>query len=358
MAKIDLHVHLNGCFTYSDLWRLAQKYDLSLEHFEKIFSFHTFPEFSEAWKLKNSLVRTYADFSFLIDGVVDYLKKEHIIYREPAIALFEFPPLDPAKLLDIVTKKLNASGIHYSFIMDLIRGDGAKKLTEQYNFYNSLAKHYPIRGVGLAGNEEKHGLSKDLIPIFAKAKEDGYGTTIHAGEMGQLTNIESAINDFHVDRIGHANQLNLNIGPSLAEEIIRGGQHLEFQPSSFAKRNKYQSIYKFKKHFPTEKLKQLQDEGLNMNKVFNVSSKVKGEIQDYLRADLLNRMYDAEIPLYNSFSVGSDDPGMFRISLSEILDHLYITNKELKELMLMANGASFAPKKVKESIKTCLLKSL
>jgi adenosine deaminase len=324
-AKIDLHVHLNGCFTRSNLWDLAQKYGLPKEKFEQIFSFQNFPEFSEAWKLKNSLVRTYTDFSFLMDGIVDYLQQEHIIYREPAIALFEFPPLDPEKLLDIAATKLNASGIHYSFIMDLIRGDGAKKLKEQYDFYHSFAKYYPIRGVGLAGNEEKHGLSKDLIPIFTKAKADRHGTTIHAGENGSALNIRSALNNFKPDRIGHASNMvnhHWNNNENIFEELGRVIHH-EYVPAS--------TLYY----------------GLNPDEWDGLFYSPRTMPKYYL--NMMNG--------YN-FSIGSDDPGMFEKSLSDILTAFRFSDNHLYRLMSMANDASFAPPEVKKSIENLLIKNL
>jgi hypothetical protein len=129
------------------IYILAQKYNKNLtrDQFNKIFDFHTFAEFSTAWKLKNSLIKTYDDFSFLMDGFVNYLKQENIVYIEPAIALFEFPHLDPAKLLDIAYNKLKNSGREFSFIMDLIRGDGKEQMGKQYTFYSALAKDYNIR---------------------------------------------------------------------------------------------------------------------------------------------------------------------------------------------------------------------
>jgi len=325
MPKVDLHVHLGGCFAHSDIRELAQKYhpDIAEEQFRDIFSFRDFAGFSNAWKFKNSLVSTYQDFSFLMDGVVDYVKRENIVYWEPALALFEFAPLDPAKLLDIADSKLKNSGAHHSFLMDLVRGDGAESLRAQYDFYNSLAKDYPIRGVGLSGNEEKHGLSKDLIPIFAKAKADGYGITIHASESGNLANVKSAVEDFGADRIGHANFMNLCLDRPLVDRIVRSEIHLEFVPSSLGRWNRHGH------------------------------QQVAREIHDYLHAGVLNRMYGAEIPHYD-FSIGSDDPGMFGESFSKVLADLNLRDKDYDHIMHVANDASFAPPEVKESVSLAL----
>jgi adenosine deaminase len=322
MPKVELHTHLLGCFAISDLWVLAQKYYPSMTkgYFDKIFDFHNFSEFSVAWKFKNSFIKTYADFSFLMDGVVNYAKQENIIYWEPAIALFELAPLDPAKLLDLAYNKLKTSGIEFSFIMDLIRGDGKKQLNHQYNFYNNLSKNYNIRGVGLAGNEEKHGLKTELASIFEKAKSDGYGVTIHAGETGPSANIKTGIETFGADRIGHANYINLYVGRDLGDMIIQNKVHLEFMPKTFTRFGGYGS----------------------------------NSVLDYLRADTLNRAHGAEIPIFYNFSINSDDHGMFNESLTNIIDSIGCNNHEHRWLMRMANDASFATAETKQFVNSKL----
>ncbi|MDR1026136.1 MAG: hypothetical protein LBL47_01930, partial [Lactobacillus sp.] len=313
MPKVDLHVHLSGCFQQSELWQLAQKHrpEMGQNQFNKIFDFHNFEGFSFAWKFKNSLIKTYDDFSFLMDGVVDHIKKDNIVYWEPAIALFELKSLDPAQLLDIAATKLDNSGIHYSFIMDLIRGDGKDEIQKQYNFYHSHAKDYKIRGVGLAGNEAKHGLPLELAPIFQQAKADGYGISIHAGETINNNNISQAIEVFGADRIGHALH-SLYSSEDSVKKIVRDNIHLEFILSAQMRWGK--------------------DERQAML-----------SIDEYLKADVLNRMYDVDIPILD-FSINSDDPGMFGRSLSEVFSQMnsqiHCKEKDFKLMMNMANDAS------------------
>ncbi|MDR0606996.1 MAG: hypothetical protein LBG52_01290 [Candidatus Peribacteria bacterium] len=182
MTKVELHTHLLGSFNLEDLWELCKKYNKDTIYPEFIAHFgnyHNFDDFSKTRKYKNKLIHSYEDFSFLMDGYIQYLKKQHIVYVEPAIAMFELPPLKPERLIEIAHNKLKEGGIQFSFIMDLIRGDGPKELKKRYDFYHELSPEYNIRGVGLAGNERKYGLNPNLIPIFDEAKTDGYGISIH-----------------------------------------------------------------------------------------------------------------------------------------------------------------------------------
>lgn len=359
MPKVELHVHLGGCFSLVDLWVLAQKYcqGITKGQFDRIFKIDNFNQFSNAWKFKNSLIRTYDDFSFLMDGVVEYLKKENIIYWEPAVALFEYAPLDPAKILDIAAQKLDASGISYTFIMDLIRGDGAEQIKNQYDFYHQHSKDYAIRGVGLAGNEEKHGLSRELIPIFEKAKMDGYGITIHAAEHGGYDHIKMAVEEFGANRIGHANFLNLCCDRSLIERIESDEIHLEFIPSALATWSDMGEdplITKFKNSMSRELWEEYVPRKVSICE--NRGGKqVIMEINDYLRADVLNRMMGSDIPSSYCFSVNSDDPAMFGETLSSVLDSVGCTYGEHFYMMRMANDASFATAEVKSSIRKILV---
>lgn len=333
IPKVDLHLHLLGSFRRADLWKLCQKYcpEMSQKEFEQKMSFTTFDEFSVAWKFKNSLIKTYEDFSFLVDGFIKQLKEDNIIYVEPAIALFELDPLDPIKLLDIAYKSLKKSGIEFSFIMDLIRGEGYAELARQYEIYKSLAEKYQIKGVGLAGNEVKHGLSDDLIPIFKQAKKDGFGITIHASEHGNLLNLEKAITKFGADRVGHANYIDYKKYPMIAKLISDNKIFLELIPESIAS---------------------FHEGGF---------SQISHDIYNQLFSEQLKDYYGEDIPNF-LFNINSDDAGMYSISLSEILEKIAnTTNLDVNSLTIlnfMAIKASFAPDITKEKLINQLLSPL
>lgn len=331
IPKVDLHLHLLGSFRRADLWDLCKKYypEMTYEEFKHIMSFNTFDEFSYAWKFKNTLVQTYDDFLFLMKGFIASLKENNIVYVEPAIALFELAPLDPIKLLDIAYNELKKSDIEFSFIMDLIRGDGYEELSRQYQIYKSVSEKYQIRGVGLAGNEQKHGLDNSLIPIFKQAKKDGFGITIHAGEHGDLLNIEKAITQFGADRIGHANYLDSN--GKLSRLISDNKIFLEFIPSSI--------------------------ESFHSNGLQHLST----DIYKQLFSEQLNDYYGENISNFH-FNINSDDAGMYDSTLSDVIEkivsHTGASIGALTILNFMAIKASFAPESTKEKLINKILKSM
>ena len=56
-----------------------------------------------------------------------------------------------------------------------------------------------------------HELYHAHVQEFSKAKEIGLKTTIHAGEVGSVDNVMTAIKDYHATRIGHGYQIADNI---------------------------------------------------------------------------------------------------------------------------------------------------
>ncbi len=334
LPKIDLHLHLLGSFSRKDLWILCQKYrpELSKEEFNNIFSYEDFNDFSRAWKFKNSLIKTYDDFEFIMQGFVSELKKDNIIYIEPAIALFELKDLEPLKLLKIAYDEFKKNGIEFSFIMDLIRGDGFEELSKQYDFYKKNAKEYNIRGVGLAGNEEKHGLSDELLPIFKQAKKDGFGITIHAGEDYDVDNIEKAITQFGADRLGHGNLIRSFYSEKYYDLIVQNGVCVEVCPSTY---NSFYCKGSLVKNYG------YLTKGTELNDVLNSKEKYK-------------------------VCINSDDRGMFGDSMCDILEKMTSTEGSnwlyykptgcqidingLIKIQQMAVDSSFATNEVKTKL--------
>ncbi len=92
--------------------------------------------------------------------------------------------------------------------------------------------NYPTNlvGVDLAGNE-KISVANDLSIFFKKSKEElGLGITIHAGETGNLQNVEQAINVFEADRLGHANALVTS--EKMMEDVAKRNIPIEVFPNS------------------------------------------------------------------------------------------------------------------------------
>ena len=87
-----------------------------------------------------------------------------------------------------------------------------------------------IVGVDVAGPDRATFSMKAHAPLFAKARKEGLGLTIHAGETGDLEELRYVVRHIKPDRIGHG--LAAVRDKKLMQEIARQGIVLEMSPTS------------------------------------------------------------------------------------------------------------------------------
>jgi adenosine deaminase len=107
------------------------------------------------------------------------------------------------------------SNLVLSFLRHLSQEDAFKTLEEALPY-----KHW-ITTVGLDSSEVGNPPSK-FKDIFAKAREEGFRLTAHAGEEGPAEYVWEALNLLNVDRIDHGNRSleDEKLVETLAEEKI------------------------------------------------------------------------------------------------------------------------------------------
>jgi adenosine deaminase len=86
-----------------------------------------------------------------------------------------------------------------------------------------------IVAVDLAGNESDYP-AEPFLSWFERAKTEGLGVTIHAGEWGPAENIRSAVAMLMADRIGHGVRAIEDL--ALCDWLIEQGVVLEVCPTS------------------------------------------------------------------------------------------------------------------------------
>ena len=93
-----------------------------------------------------------------------------------------------------------------------------------------LAEPHPyVVGFGMGGDEAKFAPA-DFAPAYRLAHDNGYGCTVHAGEVVGPESVWAAIRDLPVTRIGHG--VRSADDPALMEELARRGIVLEVCPGS------------------------------------------------------------------------------------------------------------------------------
>ena len=87
-----------------------------------------------------------------------------------------------------------------------------------------------VTGIDLSGDEGAVALDRELGPLFAAARAQGLGVTVHAGEAAGPASVRGALDLYGATRIGHGTRAAED--PSLVARLAREGIVLEVCPSS------------------------------------------------------------------------------------------------------------------------------
>jgi adenosine deaminase len=308
MPKAEIHLHLEGAFTFEFLFGLIQKYGgdkeiKSIEELKEKFIFKDFSHFIHVWLWKNKFYRKSEDFEESAYEAIKNLSKQNVIYTEVFFSPWEFT-LKGMKVEEIAEATISGIrraekdySIKCNLIADLIRNLGAetslKRLDQITPYLNN-----GIIGIGLGGSEREFppALFKE---VFLEAKKRGFRTTAHAGEAAGAESVWSATLDLQAERIGHG--VRATEDPKLIDYLLE-------------------------KQIPLE---------------VSITSNLKTRIYKTLEEHPFDYMYRKGL----NVSVNSDDPPMFG---ADITDELMMINESLNysinnlaELTKKAIEASF-----------------
>ena len=211
MPKVELHLHLEGAFTFEFLFNLVEKYggdsDIkSIEDLKKFFTFTDFSHFLKTWYWKNQFYKKPEDFEDSTYHTIKSLAEQNVIYAEVFFSPWDFEP--NLKVEDIteatisgITKAESEFDIKIGLIADIVRNLGAE------SSINRLTQVVPylgngIIGIGLGGDEKGYP-ARDFKEVFNKAKDVGFRLTAHAGEADGAESVMDAIQILGAERIGH-----------------------------------------------------------------------------------------------------------------------------------------------------------
>jgi len=317
LPKIELHVHLEACISLGTLQYLAKKNNINIpKHLSQgdNISFRNFDEFVQTFYAICNVITEESDFKFLAKDLIDYVKRNNIIYCEvsftPIIYLnkgFSF-----FKIMEILNNEIafnGLSGVIY-FIIDTQRDHG---LGIGEMVFNKVlqTKNANIVGIGMTGLEIGYN-SADYTNLYRKMYDAGYGGTVHAGEYGGAAAVWTCLNDLKVKRIGHGIQSITD--DKLMNYIKEHNIHLEVSPTSNVRLCRTDS---YAKH----PIKKFIEMGINLG-------------------------------------INSDDPGIFNTDLTDEYVNLLTTfnfdTGVLKQCNINAANAAFAPVEKKQYLLTTI----
>ncbi len=308
MPKVEIHLHLEGAFTFDFLFDLVNKYGgdpeiKNIDDLRKKFVFSDFSHFINTWFWKNKFYRKPEDFENSTYQTLKNLSLQNVIYAEVFFSPWDFAP-NNLRMEEIaeatisgIRKAENDFPIKCGLIADIVRDHGAEGAIERLQHTTPFLGR-GIIGIGLGGNE------KDFPPIFFKdvfheAKRIGFRTTIHAGEASGPESIWSAINDLEAERIGHG--VRAVEDPKLVDYLYSKQIPLEVCITSNLKTRVFQSLHEH-------------------------------PFDDFYKKGLM-------------VTVNSDDPPMFGSDITDefflLYDKLKYNYDDLKQITLNALNSSF-----------------
>ena len=245
MPKIDLHRHLEGSLRLETLLAIALEYDISLPTFdiEGLRPFvqmvpgepHTWQQFLGKFQVLRQFYRSEAIIKRVTREVIADAEADNVKYMELRFtpqALNNLVRCDYAEVVEWVCQATAEATADLEIDVMLILSMNRHESVEIGEQVVRAAIDYADRGVvgiDLAGQEAGHS-GLPFRDLFARAKAEGLGVTIHAGEWAGAENVREAVEALGADRIGHG--IRLIEDPALMDQLQACGTVLEVCPTS------------------------------------------------------------------------------------------------------------------------------
>ena len=324
MPKVELHCHLELAFRKSTLrgWALEKGMDVvRQEDFDREFLIQEpmddLPTVLHKFLNTRDIVDTEAKVEQLTFEVCEdmfLLSNVRILELRyaPSFLLDVHPAMDADRMLEAILRGMARAEAAYPMVVGLIGLLQRIKSVEDNAHWCDwmLERKAHFVGMDLADDEVSYPASP-FAPLFLKAKNQGLGITVHAGEPdvpGAAQNILVALDELGADRIGHGVQAIHDA--EVVARLVKDGVPLELCPWSNVLTR---AVPDLKSH----PFKQLMDAGVRT-------------------------------------TVNTDDPGVMDISLMQecehLTTHLGVTLEELQQCNQWARQASFISKQRIEQV--------
>jgi adenosine deaminase len=312
IPKAELHCHLEGSVPPALARELAVRNGLDLPPglfgLDGHYAWRDFLSFLDSYDRVCGVLRKPRDFGDIFYSYLQRTAAEGAVYVE----MFCSPERPKAlgipyaewiaALGDAIDRARRDFGIEGRIIAVCIRHlgpDRALAIARQV-----VAEPHPyVVGLGMGGDEAKF-MPGDFAPAFRLAHDNGYGCTIHAGEVLGPQSVRAAIRDLPVTRIGHG--VRSIEDPALLEELARREIALEVCPGS----NVALGIYPDRQSHP------------------------------------LHRLIAAGVRV----TLNADDPPFFHTTLGREYDEAALSEGQLRKITRTAIAASFVDAATKERL--------
>ncbi len=214
LPKAELHLHIEGSLEPELMFELAKRNNIkipyeSIEEVKAAYNFTNLQSFLDIYYAGANVLITKQDFYDMTWAYILKCKEDNIIHTEiffdpqthtqGGIA-FDTIITGIKEALDEAKKQF---GITSDIIMCFLRHLSQEEAFE--TLQQSLEYKDIIIGVGLDSSELGNP-PKKFEEVFIKAKEEGFRLVAHAGEEGDVSYIEDALDLLQIERIDHGVQ--------------------------------------------------------------------------------------------------------------------------------------------------------
>lgn len=312
IPKVELHCHLEGSIAPALARELAARNGLELPKGlfgpDGHYVWHDFWSFLAAYDRVCAVLRHPRDFGDIIYAYLAGVAREGAVYVEMFCS-----PERPAALgisyaawLEALAEGIDRAerefGIVGRIIIICIRHLGPERALAMVQGMVAEPHRYVV-GFGMGGDEAKFAPA-DFASAYRLAHDQGYGCTVHAGEVLGPESVWASIEALPVTRIGHG--VRSADDPALMAELARRGTVLEVCPGS----NVALGLYPDRASHP------------------------------------LHRLIDAGVAV----TLNSDDPPFFHTTLGNEYDKAGLDPAALRHIARTALSASFADEATKRKL--------
>ncbi|MDY7079936.1 MAG: adenosine deaminase [Chloroflexota bacterium] len=245
LPKVDLHRHLEGSLRLETLAEIAQEHGIDLPSYdiEYLRPFATVvtderPDF-HLFLAKFAFLRRFyptqaaverVAYEAVTDAATDNIKYLELRFNPVALSRQQGFSLNEVVtwVCEAVARAQHDSKTRTKLILQIGRDESlniASRITDIAVAHQSNG----VVGLDLAGDEVGYP-ARRFADVFQRARREGLGVTVHAGEAGGADNVREAIELLGAQRIGHGVR---SIENSDVVHLVRGcGVTLEVCPTS------------------------------------------------------------------------------------------------------------------------------
>jgi adenosine deaminase len=240
LPKFELHVHLEGTVRRSRLEKIARRNGVledtgAARSLEEIYRPGSgLPGFLGRFKAVCGLLRAPRDFYELACDYASELVSQTVLYAEIHLSLQVFTRrgIDRDAMLEAIhagfEEARRASGIRLRLILDGVRQWGPEMMRELLDLAEGT-RRWGVVGIGLGGDETSFP-PVAFCEVYRDARDRGWKTTVHAGEVAGADAVLEVVDSLRVDRIEHGIRAAESV--AVLDRLASTGIGLDFCPTS------------------------------------------------------------------------------------------------------------------------------